>query len=344
MKSYTLKIEPISPFLTPLESDTLFGHICWALEYLGGFTGSKNLINFLDEFNKQNPPFIMTNAFPAGYLPFPLLPPFTNEEKLDLRDRYIEKGKGDEFGFIQWLKELSRQKYIALDTFSQYRRDFSKYDLYAAVLEGTLSGYRFSKSNQDAAAEVQEEDSKTVEVYHNAINRITGTVKEGQLFSKNSTFYKQDVTFHVYLKTGYFTLEELKKIFEYISLNGFGADKSTGSGRFEFELEPGVPFNDIEDFNAYLLLSNTHPHILQHHSSYYTTQTKFGKLGGTFSTNSKYSPFKNPVILLNPGSVILSQEPAVFFGENFNEVHPQLSQIRHYGIGYPVKMRLKNEL
>jgi CRISPR-associated protein Csm4 len=344
MKSYTLKIEPISPFLTPLESDTLFGHICWALEYLGGFTGSKNLTNFLEEFDKQNPPLIMTNAFPAGYLPFPLLPPFTNEEKVDLRDRYIEKGKGDEFGFIQWLKELSRQEYIALDTFFQYRHAFSKYDLYAAVLEGTLSGYRFSKFSQDSAAEVPEVESQTVEVYHNAIDRITGKVKEGQLFSKNSTFYKQDVRFHVYLKTGYFTIEELKKIFEYISMNGFGADKSTGSGRFEFELEPGVPFNDIEDFNAYLLFSNTHPSVLQHHSSYYTTQTKFGKLGGTFSTNSKYSPFKYPVILLNPGSVILSQESAEFFGENFNEVHPQLSQVRHYGIGYPVKMRLKNEL
>jgi CRISPR-associated protein Csm4 len=340
MKNYTIKITPLSPFLTPVESDTLFGHICWAMEYLGGFGESKDLPSFLSQFDRE-PPLIMSGAFPAGFLPFPFLPPFTHEEKSDLEEKFKDKGKGDSFDFIQWLKTLSRQNYIAVETFKRYRHGFSKYDLYAAVLEGELSEFRFSKPDRSLSPG---DESQTVEVYHNAINRISGTVQEGMLFSTDVTFYKKDAALDVYLKTGYFTAEELKEIFGFIGMNGFGADKSTGSGRFEFELKESHSFDDIEDFNSFLLLSNTHPGVLQEHSSYYTTQTKFGKLGGVYSTTSRYSPFKNPVILLNPGSVILSRDSSEYFGENFSAMHPQLPEVRHYGIGYPVKMRLKNEV
>ncbi len=354
MKSYTsftLKIKPVSPFLTPLESDTLFGHICWAMAYLEGFSGSKNLNAFLVEFDTQNPPLIMSNAFPGGYLPFPLLPPFTQPEKAALEKRFLEKNRGaDRFDFIQWLKVLSRQTYIGLEIFNRYQGAFSKYDLYMALLADEELNKQFLKGSGALQPDetIKETPStlggRTVEIYHNAINRLTGKVIEGKLFSTEATFYPEDVTLHVYLKTGYFTGEELKEIIGYIAMNGYGADKSIGSGRFKFELEEGVPFGEIKEFNAYLLLSNTHPGVLQDHSAYYTTQTKFGKLGGAYSTTSKYSPFKNPVILLKPGSVVKSTEPAEFFGENFSAVHPQLDQVRHYGIGYPVKMRLKNEV
>jgi CRISPR-associated protein Csm4 len=338
MKSYTLytlKIKPVSPFLTPLESDTIFGHICWAMEYLGGFNGSKNLSAFLEEFDNQNPPLIMSNAFPGTNLPFPLLPPFSDQEKEALEKKFLDKyPAADRFDFIQWLKVLARQPYIALDVFNRFQGNFSKYDLYMAILE----------EGETITVTPAYTGDRTVEIYHNAINRLTGKVIEGQLFSTEATFYPADVILQVYLKTWYFTDEELKEIFGFIGRNGYGADKSTGSGRFEFELAEGVPFVDIEGCNAYLLLSNTHPVVLQGHTAYYTTLTKFGKLGGVYSTTAKYSPYKNPVLLLKPGSVVLSSQPVEFFGENFSGVHPQLEQVRHYGIGYPVKMRLKNEV
>lgn len=338
MKHYILKIKPISPFLTPIESDTLFGHICWAMKYL---EGSKKVSTFLEEFDGQTPPLIMSGAFPKGCLSFPLLPPFSKEEMPNLEALFLDKGKGDKFDFIQWLKKLSRQYYINLDTFLKYRQAFSKYDIYTAILKGELSEFRFSKIKPSSQTE---EESQTIEVHHNAINRITGTVEEGRLFSTSSTFYKKDTWLDVYIKTGYFTSEELAEIFGFIAANGFGADKSTGSGRFEFKLREETPFNDIDDFNAFLLLSNTHPSVLQKYKDYYyTTQTKFGKLGGAYSSNAKYSPFKNPVILLQPGSVIYSSESIEYCGENFKEIHPQLTAVQHYGIGFPIKMRLKNE-
>ena len=36
MANYKLYLKPLSPFQTPLHSDTIFGHICWAIRYLYG--------------------------------------------------------------------------------------------------------------------------------------------------------------------------------------------------------------------------------------------------------------------------------------------------------------------
>jgi CRISPR-associated protein Csm4 len=334
MKQYILKIKPISPFLTPVESDTLFGHICWAMEYLERFSRGKTLTDFLEKFDGQTPPLILSGAFLEGYIPFPLLPPFKVDEMKKLEELFIDRGRGDKFDFIQWLKELSRRRFFAVEDFLRYRWEFSKYDIYTRLLEEGVKTPGFTSG---------EENSETVEVYHNAVNRITGTVEEGALFSTNPVFYRENVCLDVYIKTGYFTAEELEEIFGFFSLNGFGADKSTGSGRFEFELKEGTPFGDTGECNAWLLLSNTHPSVLKEFDACYATQTKFGKLGGLFSTNARYSPFKNPVILLRPGSVIYSSRSVEYCGENFKGIHPQLPAVQHYGIGFPVQMRLKDD-
>jgi CRISPR/Cas system CSM-associated protein Csm4 (group 5 of RAMP superfamily) len=147
-------------------------------------------------------------------------------------------------------------------------------------------------------------------------------------------------------------------LFEYIARNGFGADKSTGNGRFDFEIEEGNPLVESEtpDFDCVMLLSNTNSGILKEYQKeevHYTTQTKFGKVGGLLSANAKFSPFKKPVLLLNPGTVIKTIENVDYMGENFRDVYllwdndgtapqkPKDLDIRHYGIGFPVKMRLK---
>jgi CRISPR-associated protein Csm4 len=60
MKTYILKIKPISPFSTPIQADTLFGHLCWALRYLEG--DEKKLLKFLEEFDSK-PPILPIKSF-----------------------------------------------------------------------------------------------------------------------------------------------------------------------------------------------------------------------------------------------------------------------------------------
>jgi len=324
--------------LTPLESDTVFGHICWAMEYLGIFTGDKNVSRFLEKFNGPEPPLIISNAFPEGYLPFPLLPPMSKDEKKELENEFKEKMKdqtggesnrGMKLEFEHCLKRYSRHKFVSLDTFFKHRHQVSYFHLYRDMVLD-----RFP---------LPLHEPQTANVDHNAIDRISGRVLEGMFFSSPATFYPPQMTLCIYLKTDFFTPGDLQAIFGYIGANGFGADKTTGHGRFDYELIEGLPFGQVNDFNAYLLLSNTNPSILDRHAVYYSARTKFGRVGGEYSMLAGKSPLKNPVVILEPGAIVKSGEPVEYLGENFHDIHPQFPGICHYGIGFPVPLRLYHE-
>ena len=61
MNTYCVDIKPESPFLTPPQSDTIFGHLAWAIAYDQGET---RLRQILAEFSSGNPPFLLSSAFP----------------------------------------------------------------------------------------------------------------------------------------------------------------------------------------------------------------------------------------------------------------------------------------
>ena len=69
MTDYHLSFQPKSPLITPLHSDTLFGHVAWAVRYLWE---ESRLVKFLGAFQDgSDAPFLISDGFPAGYLPKP---------------------------------------------------------------------------------------------------------------------------------------------------------------------------------------------------------------------------------------------------------------------------------
>ncbi|MEJ2445572.1 MAG: hypothetical protein P8Y42_19335 [Exilibacterium sp.] len=69
---YTLK--PLSAFATPLKGDTLFGQLCWALRHR---YGEQELSQQLEGYTQGYPFCVLSDAFPASYLPRPHLPLFS---------------------------------------------------------------------------------------------------------------------------------------------------------------------------------------------------------------------------------------------------------------------------
>lgn len=64
---YRYKITPGSPLITPLMSDTFFGHFCWAVLY---HKGEDYLSDLLDSFDNGNPaPVLFSSAFFRGICP-----------------------------------------------------------------------------------------------------------------------------------------------------------------------------------------------------------------------------------------------------------------------------------
>lgn len=88
MKLYKATIEPKSAFATSLKGDTLFGHLCWYLHFMGEDLG-KMMQNY-----EQEPPFVVSDAFFTGFLPKPKLPSSIlgesmEQKKLNRKRRWV---------------------------------------------------------------------------------------------------------------------------------------------------------------------------------------------------------------------------------------------------------------
>lgn len=318
MARYRLIIKPLSPFQTPLHSDTLFGHICWALRYLNG---ENELLKFLKAFDDNNAPIILSSGFPKDYLPMPVLRPLSLEEEDTLQKQYKTK-----LEFARDMKALKKVSYIQISAIEMLKNDLSYYNLYTKHLLGEIL-----LENPKI--------SKTDEVWHNAKNRLTDRVIEGKLFAKQDTFYSEDAEFNAYIEDSYFDRKALCEIFDFISRSGYGADKSVGRGAFKYDLLDEWDLPEAENPNAFMTLSHYHPMEGDFKDGFYDITTKFGKIGGHWASGIDGGPFKMPLLMFNPGSIFFSDSHKTFYGGLIPKVHKK-EDVVHYGIAMPLKVRV----
>jgi len=319
MAKYRLILKPLSPFQTPLHSDTLFGHICWALRYL---KGEEELLKFLKAFNDTDAPFILSSGFPDGYLPMPVLRPLSIDEEETLQKTYKT-----ELDFVREMKALKKVSYIPISVMAMLKNDLSYYNLYTK--------YR-NKEIILTAPEI----SKTDEVWHNTKNRLTNRVViEGGLFAKEDTFFEKDAKFIVYIEDTYFGKKNLEETFGFISRSGYGADKSVGRGMFNYDLQDEWGLPETENPNAFITLSHYHPKEGDFKDGFYDTVTKFGKIGGHWASGINGGPHKMPLLMLTPGSVFFTDSQKSFYGSLIPNIHKQQGVV-HYGIALPLKVRV----
>lgn len=326
-RDYTVVIRLKSPVVTPFQSDTIFGHICWAVRFLK-WEEEDRLAKFLDSYNEA-PPLLVSNGFPEGYLSKPVLPPVTQDflgrifQDKDLIEKSYRIKTIKELDIIpvSTLKLLQRETITSEKLFSAIDKSFKEIESMKAGHENTV-------------------------VQHNTINRM-GIKSEGGLYSQEETFFaKNSGVFNIYLKTNYFSYEELKKIFSYISTDGFGRDKSTGKGHFEFEIKDGIDLPEAEKPNAFMTLSSYVPSDNDPVKGYYSLLHKYGKLGGVYAKGVpevKGNPFKKPLIMFSTGSAFYDEyERDKTYGQLLDNVH-QNKDIRHYAYAFPIGINIKDK-
>jgi len=325
---YVITLTMLSSFGTPLQADTLFGHICWAVKFLDWNENNK-LTDFLDRYeNETTPPLLISNGFPEGYIAKPIIPPVT-QKTLDELFRAEER---IENAFL--IKSIKKAEFVPLEVFRRLQT-------------GSVSPRKLLEEMKCCIKEmIAEERTATVSVQHNTIDRIKGSVRQGGLFSQEETFFGAGKErFTVYLKSNYFTTEDLTRIFHFISESGYGRDKSTGKGYFTFEIKEGTDLSDTEHSNAFMTLSSYIPKESDPTEGYYNIIHKFGKLGGTYAkgiSEVSGNPFKVPLIMFSAGSVFHDREYAhgKVYGSLLKEVHHN-KDIRHYAYAFPIGVNIE---
>jgi len=312
--NYILVIKPKTSFITPLQSDSLFGSLMWALKYL---EGEEKLLEVLKLFCSA-PPFLLSNAYPEGFLPKPLIPVFPDSKELEEADS-------------KQLKEALKLLYIPESDFAEIVENLN-----SITLTDKLKFLYLSKNLKEDVF------CKEVVLCKNVINRLTFATVEGGLYEQVEQFFNREHNYTIYIKinTSQTLVDEetLFRLFDYLSSFGFGKKKSAGKGHFEIiDFKQATPPFASKP-NAFLSLSNFVPASTDPTEGFYELFVKYGKVGGDFALRS---PWKKPLIMLKAGSVLkINGEVKPYYGRIVSEVYPPVNSVFHYGFAFPLGVRL----
>lgn len=276
---WKIKLKPKSSFLTPIQSDTLFGSMIWALKMIEGEEFIETLV---EETKNYNPPFIFSNPIINGNYPI------FGELSKEFLDE-IDNVKLKEFDRkkIEFYKAIKKKKYISRGVFEELLNGKKLEQIYLDVLEGKRDfsnlekrkNPRNSKISEDFLEEIlngKTDENKTINEsrksfiiegrIRNQINRL-GTIKEEEndtrLFEQNEIKFFEETEIEIFVKIrDNFDIKKFEYGLKYISFNGYGKSASTGKGQFEIiEIEPEKIFRERKAKNSFVVLSNYIPNI-----------------------------------------------------------------------------------
>ena len=286
MKTYKLTIRPLTSFRTPLQSDTIFGHLMWALRYI---EGEDALVQFLARYRDGDPPLLVSAGFPEGTLPVPVLRP----EPKDPEEK--KHNPANEVVGAMLHKALEDDHYLPLPQWHQLAQNVS-----ARTLKGLLNTAR-------ARLRELKKEERVYPITRTAVDRITGSAREGRLFVADETFYGPGRKFEIWHKLdegGDELLERLTRWWRWIQRNGFGRRKSAGHGAFRIEgeglVEAGAELPQVANPNGFVTLSAWVPKTDDPANVTYRTRVKRGKLAEVLALPS---PWKKPLLMLEPGAM-----------------------------------------
>ncbi len=295
MQAITYTLTPLSAFATPIVGDTLFGQLCWAIR---NRYGEQRLEELLQGYTENQPFAIVSDAFPAGYLPKPTLPAkFLSSSKTPANER----------------KALKKKIWMPL----------------ADTAKPLNQWQAHCKSDQDitlASKTAQQIGENSLEKKHiqphNTINRFTGTTGEGQFapYGRLQTWYQPNIKLqcHILIDSERFSPEECQECLQDIGNFGFGRDASIGMGKFSLEQSQSQLAQSHPQANAVMTLAPVAPQNMGYDAkhSYYLPFTRFGK-HGDIAVHQKGKPFKNPVLMAKTAGIFTSnsQQNSIYIGQ-----------------------------
>lgn len=277
-------LKPLSGYATPLRSDTLWGMLCWGIRYLWG---EQELIDFIEAANAGNPPFVVSSTFPCkkygkDWIPFfPNPLPFPGEcdskKEEALINAQLRKKYKKTFAYVN-LEDFSS---ILLGTLTAKDLRQRLRDIYTEEECLKAEGKRTNKPEDRIISPREVEQTaprlEDFSMTHNTINRQRGGTLDlqveggapgettGQLFHSPEHYWTDKYADpNQEANTGIFFLacgpdtSKLEAVLRLFRHRGFGADRTSGKGFFDAEVQD-FQLPEPADANAMLNLSLFRP-------------------------------------------------------------------------------------
>lgn len=327
MKYFEVRFSLHSSIVTPFQSDIIFGHLAWAWRYIRGEDAMKELLASL-----ESAPVLITDAFPVGKMPRPVLSPVSSDGQLEMAINLAESGgkpgKAGVTGMLRDFKKLKSVRFISTDKLDGVRFRLSNRSLMNAML---------SENAIDKSQAVHEV------IGHNTINRLTGTVSQSGGFHPHlETFYQPGKQFWCRISEGYWSQHDIAELWEYIENSGYGADSSTGKGRIKIEEIITGEIDQTVEHNAVMSLSTFIPSENTTTDAWYETIVKFGRLGSMYANRPEF--YKSALVMMKPGGILREKwDNSKIFGTIIKNINPDPDIVQYaHMFPYPVKIAEDN--
>ena len=177
-------------------------------------------------------------------------------------------------------------------------------------------------------------------VYHNAVSRETGTVMpEDGLYAEEEFVPIEESGGYVSVYARFHDdwKDRILRAFEVLGRLGLGGERSSGKGGFAVEeTAPFEGFPPLSTPGGTVVLSDFVPRATDPRMGYWSTRTKFARLGGSYSTSGH--PFKRPFLALEAGSCFKTEAPGLFYGHMVKDIAPGRPEVFQYGLGLALPM------
>lgn len=313
MKLYRVRVIPESPWLTPWQSDTLSGLICWACARTQGERVLEQEI--IEPGLNGEPPFVVSDAFPGDWLPVPAavrLAPWAPEDRKSVkRARWIEDSAFVRLQRGERLQIADLLPHRGIHEYTQLRNTIARMSNNTAIGGG---------------------------LYPTA-ERVLGTDGWNRPFEH----------FTIYLRARRQSLDLLRQLLTELAAWGFGADCSAGKGQFRLGsgLDTFDEFDRVDRPTGSIVLSTFQPGSNDPTQGVWGSFTKYGKLGPDFGLENV---FKRPLIMMRPGACVRPSVPQGWVGraipmrelltpDVISELERRHVNVVHWAFGLAVPLR-----
>ncbi len=318
MGTFRLEIRSLSATLTPWQADTIFGHLCWTI--VRRANGETELAEFIQTYRQGNPRLLLSDAFPADFLPVPVLP-------YSAQPRPANKAEG-----MARVEKAKMWKEAAFLTPDEFR----------AACQGQMPDVQ--------RAPISRRDRT---VFKNQINRLTGTTTGpeegagGNLYSVDELALAQEkgpgrfdaMPLSLYVRIAPGWEDWTRQLFNDMALAGYGKKKSSGYGQFRIaSFQPFEGFARPQGANGFVSLSNFVPAGDDPTRGAYRLFIKYGRLGEDYAVSG--APFKLPLVMIRAGATFYVERPKAFFGRLVTGIHRSKPEVVQYGFAFDVPIVL----
>jgi CRISPR-associated protein Csm4 len=292
MKCFSLKLRPLSSWCTPWHADTLFAALCWQARLLGGV---RLVESILDAYRAERPPFVISDCFPAGWLPCPL----------SFQVKQLP-GNATQARLPAWLRT------------SQLR----------ALLKDPLPLIAEGKWAEPPIRFLRRLHTST-----DRLTTQSNALFQTDEICLDATGSREDQVLELFVKTETW-LSKFIQLLEALSKAGFGKKRSWGHGAFELlgAPEPCEWIDCCDSSNAFVSLSHFVPAPSDPSEGCWSLLTKYPKFSPMAPVSY---PFKGRLMMIRPGSVFRTTESVrPYYGRILQEISTEFKSAIHYALAF----------